>query len=238
MASRSRIPQTLPEFDIYIRRVSPFINSISSGVITHGERLGLSPAENTAMRALHDQWYTGNPAAPGVYELHTDDNTKTKTTRNLVMNIVKAFTTLVNPLLTRMSTSTALTESDRAMLNIPARDTSATERGPIEDTPYTNITSLAGGKMKARTRITTDASRASMHPLADGVEMRYQVGGTQPVNAAACANSVISKKAIFTVNTGGDNGEKKFYCFCRYVNLVTPENSGPFGSLNTGSVQS
>ena len=92
--------------------------------------------------------------------------------------------------------------------------------------------------MKIRTRIDKDATRASMHPLADGVEMRYQVGGTQPANATACAGSVISKKALFTFDTGSGSGEKKFYCFCRYVNLSTPANSGPFGTLNTASVQS
>jgi hypothetical protein len=237
MADRTRIPQALPAFDIYIRRVAAFLLA-ASGATTNGERLGLTSAQNTATDNIRKQWYTGNAAAPGAYELHTNDSTKTKATRQQVVNIVKNFTTFFSPLLTLMSVSPALTEGDRLVLNIPARDTTQTRRGLIEDAPTVNVSSQAGGRMKVRCRIDQDASRASMNPLADGIEMKYQVGGTQPANAAACPNSFISKSALFTFDAGDANGGQKFYCFCRYVNLTNPENNGPYGSIQTGTIQS
>jgi hypothetical protein len=235
--TKSRIPLGLKAFDVYLRRVAPFLRTLV-GTITNGERLGLTPAEVTQSTAYHDQWYTGTPSAPGAYEAHSNPDTKTKTTRNTVVTIVKNYTKFMNPLLTRMGTSPVITESDRSILNIPVRDTTSTARGTITETPVVNINSFAGGRMGMRTRTSTDASRASMHKLADGIEVRFQVGGTQPASAVDCANYVISSKALFNIETGINNGEKKFYCFARYVNFVKPGNNGPWGSLNTGSVQS
>jgi len=236
MADRNRIPRSLAKFDIYIRRVSPFLSTVV-GVITNGERLGLTVAQNNIVKGFHDQWYTGIPATPGAYELHSNPDTKTKTTRNNVLNIIKNFTPVFRPMLTLMSVSPNLTESDRQVLNIPAPDTTPTSRGLIEDEPTVNLKSMAGGRIKVRTRISVDASRASKHPLADAIEMRYQVGGAQPANAAACSNVTQSKKALFTFEAGSENSEKKFYCFCRYVNLSNPENNGPWGTIQVVTVQ-
>lgn len=236
MADRTRIPKTLSSFDIYIRRVAAFLLTVVGGT-SNGERLGLTAAQNTETDAFRKQWYTGNPAAPGAYELHSNPDTKTKTTRNKVLQIIKKFSIFFSPLLTLMSVSSELTESDRQVLNLPARDTTPTRRGKIDDAPTVNVSSMAGGRMKVRCRVDQDASRASMHELADAIEMRYQVGGATPANAVACPGSFISKKALFTFEAGDANGGQKFYCFCRYVNLTNSENNGPWGTIQTGTVQ-
>lgn len=234
--STSRIPQTLSKFDIYIRRVAAFVIA-PSGLTTNGERLGLTAAQNTATDNHRELWYTGIPATPGAYELHSNPDTKTKTTRNTVLIIIRNFTIFFRPLLTLMSVSPNLTESDRQTLNLPAPDTTATPRGLIEGAPAVNVKSLEGGRMKVRTRISEDATRASMHPLADAVEMRFQIGGTQPANVMACDGVTQSKKALFTHEAGSENGEKKFYCFCRYVNLTNPANNGPWSTIQIATVQ-
>ncbi|MEP7168177.1 MAG: hypothetical protein ABI855_02280 [Bacteroidota bacterium] len=237
MADRNRVPQSLKEFDIYIRRVGPFVIAVS-GITTNGERLGLTSVQNTKTEDFRKQWYTGIPATPGAYELHSNPDTKTKTTRKNVLLIIKNFTLFFSPLLTLMSVSPNLTESDRQVLNLPARDTTQTPRGKIEDAPTVNVSSLAGSRMKVRCRIDQDANRASMHELADAIEMKYQVGGAQPANANACVNSFISKRALFPFEAGIENGEKKFYCFCRYVNLTNPDNNGPYSTIQTATIQS
>lgn len=121
-----------------------------------------------------------------------------------------------------------MTSDDRGALNLPERD-AATERTKIETTPLAKIIPMEGGDLKIRVRTTTDGNRASKHPDADHVEIRYAlVGGNSepqipsptypgnpsppansapiaqkvPTTAAECTNSRISKKAIFIVSLG------------------------------------
>jgi hypothetical protein len=86
-------------------------------------------------------------------------------------------------------------------------------------------------------RHTADASRASMHPDADGIEMRYHLGGTAPANANACPGVKVSTKALFDFDAGIDNDGKKFYCFLRYINQSNPENNGHWSGMQSGTVQ-
>ena len=232
--SNNRISQSLTGFDTYIRRVVPYVRT--GGPPTNGTRLGLSAQQLTDCQDFLDLWWTGIPATPGAYELHSNPDTKTKTTRTRVVTIIKNFTTFFSPLLTGMSVNAALTDSDRQNLNLPARDTTSTPRGQINDMPTVNVSGIGGGRMKIRTRVSSDASRASMHPLADAVEMRYQIGGTQPANAAACPDNAISKKALFTFDAGDENAGQKFFGFFRYVNFTNPENNGPWSSGMTAPI--
>ncbi|MBK5284528.1 MAG: hypothetical protein JJE25_03935 [Bacteroidia bacterium] len=235
MANERRIPQTLSGFDLYIRRAVPYVDP--GAPMKNGVRLGMTSGEITTAKDYLDSWYTGNPATPGIYEKHSNPDTKTKTTRNGVVTVMKNFSEFFGPLLTRMGTSGDITESDRSNLGLPAPDRIPTTRGAIEDAPVVGIASLAGAMLKIRSRIAADASRASMHQLADGVEMRYQIGGTAPANALACTGTVISKKALFKFDAGVDNDGKKIYAFLRYVNQSNPEHSGPWSSIQTGTVQ-
>jgi len=235
MADRSRIPQTLSGFDIYIRRAVPYIDA--GAPTKNGVRLGLTTGEITTAKDYLASWYTGIPLTPGIYEKHSNPDTKTKTTRAGVETVMKNFTTFFSPLLTRMGTSPSITETDRSNLNLPAADRTPTRRGAIEDEPLVGLKSVASARIKVRARIDEDASRASLHELADAIEMRYQIGGTQPANALACTGTLMSKKAMFTFDAGVDNDGKKFYGFFRYVNQSNPENNGPWSSIQTGTVQ-
>lgn len=233
--SNSRIPQTLSGFDLYIRSVVPWLNI--GGPPNNGTRLGMLVAQITTAQNFLTLWWTGIPATPGWYEKHTNVNTKTKTTRLQVEQIMADFTDFFSPILTGMSVHPALTTEDRGILNIPERDTVNTPRGAINDQPFVNIASKPSAHFKIRARLAADASRASMHPLADGIEVRYQVGGTSPANALACPGVKVSTKALFDLDAGIANDGQKFYCFIRYINQSKPENSGPWSGLQSGTVQ-
>jgi hypothetical protein len=237
MATQRRIPQDLSGFDEYIRRAVPYINAAGGGGTINGTRLGLIAGELTDATAFLDQWYTGNPASPGIYERHSNPDTKTQTTRNMVVTLMDDFTEFFSPLLTRMGTSPEITETDRSTLNLAAPDRVPTARGVIDAEPTVKVNSFASARMQIRVTTDADASRASLHPLADAIEMRYQIGGTQPANAPACAGMIVSKKAIFNFDAGVDNEGKKFFGFVRYVNLTDPAKNGPWSSLHTGTVQ-
>ncbi|HLG35038.1 MAG TPA: hypothetical protein VI757_09175, partial [Bacteroidia bacterium] len=87
---KSRVPRTLAKFDLYIKRVNKFITTVNPATLqTHGERLGLTPQEITRAGDFLAQWFTGNPASRGIYEIHTNPNTKTKNSRNTVVKIMR-----------------------------------------------------------------------------------------------------------------------------------------------------
>jgi|GEM_PF-823565 len=141
--------------------------------------------------------------------------------------------------------ASVLTQTDRDTLHLPKRDTTNTRRGPIDDIPYADAKAVGGGTVKCRIRVTEDATRASKHRLADGIEMKYVLidpaaaatGGTPdptkpdagkvlpPVSADECSLNKFSKKSIFTVHFGAAAAGKVLYAFFRWVNLSTPANS-------------
>lgn len=235
MADERRISKSLSGFDVYIRTVVAWLQA--GAPLTNGIRLGMTAGQITAAQAFLDLWWTGNPATPGWFERHSNANTKTKTTRIEVETIMSNFTDFFSPILTGMGVHPAITTEDRGTLNLPAPDRIPTARGVIDAEPTVKVNSMPSARMKIRVQTDADASRASLHPLADAIEMRYQVGGTQPANAPACAGMIISKKAIFNFDAGVDNEGKKFFGFVRYVNLTDPAKNGPWSSVHTGTVQ-
>jgi hypothetical protein len=235
MADERRISQTLSGFDLYIRTVVPWLNL--GGPPSNGIRLGMTAPQITTAQGFLTQWWTGVPATPGWYEKHTNVNTKTKTTRLQVETIMDDFTDFFSPILTGISVHTALTTDDRGILNLPEPDRTPTARPVISDQPFVKVDSLPSGHFKIRSRLTADASRASMHPDADGVEMRYQVGGAAPANANVCTGVKVSTKALFDFDAGVANDGQKLFCFLRYINQSNPENNGPWSGLQSGTVQ-
>ncbi|MGE0635109.1 MAG: hypothetical protein AB7G44_14800 [Bacteroidia bacterium] len=137
--------------------------------------------------------------------------------------------------------------TDRSTLNLPLRDTVLTPRGAITDIPIADAKAIGGGSVKFRLRLTSDATRASRHPLADVIEMKYMLinpvtaagggGGSTPgtpsgtaptpppATADDCSLNQFSKKAVFTVHYGASAPGKVLYCFFRWVNLSNPANN-------------
>lgn len=229
------IPTTLSGFDEYIRRVIPYLLEEETPTNPRHERLNMTTGEMTTARNWRDQWWTGVVATPGAYELHSNAATKTKVTRTAVTTIMNGFTLFFSPILKRMSTI-AYTDTDKETLNIPLRDTTLTPRPVIEVIPVVSIDSKAGARIDVRCRISTDASRASMHPDADAIEARYHIGTTPPANAAACTNMLTSGKALFTIDAGTDNEGMKFYLFCRYINVLDKQKNGAYSAVTVVTV--
>jgi len=90
--------------------------------------------------------------------------------------------------------------------------------------------SMEGCRVKYYCRIQNHDGKASLHPEADAVEIRYAIG-TRPANYAECPHSVIIKKAhpVLVLN---ENLHGQFiYAFARWVNLTKPDHSGPYGNM-------
>lgn len=244
-----KIPQRDGDFDSYITSTTDYLEDETP---TNGERLGLTSDELSEWGSRRNNWVT-------IYGKHKDASKRTSTVTAEKQSQKKSFTKFANPLLTRMSVSPIITSDDRGALNLPERD-AATERPQIEDTPYGKLLAMDGGNIKVRVRTTSDGNRASRHPDADHVEMRYAlVSSTQPIqdtplplgndnnselstknripnSAMECVNTVSSRKAIFIVKLGQENSGKRIFAFFRWVNTSNPEYSGPWGMAVQGIV--
>lgn len=124
-----------------------------------------------------------------------------------------------------------VTELDRKAMGIPPRDYEPTPRGQIDTVPVVELLPLGGGDLKARIRVTTDQTRYSKHPLADGIEVKYTwvpKGELPPEGPEDAKNTLNSKKAQFIIHCGPKNAGESFYGFFRWVNISVPANSGPW----------
>jgi hypothetical protein len=231
MPRQTLIPDTLAGFDSYIRGSVIYLLVLEGGAGTERyKRLGMTDPEMDTATDWRDQWWTGDPANPGAYELHSNDNTKNKTTRGEVEDIMEGFSPFFSNLLRRMSTL-EYTVADKNQLNIPERDAVPTERAAMDKAPSVDMRVMEGGNIKVRVQTETDATRPSMHPDADAIEVRYKIGEPEPAIAKDCAEISTSTKAMFTLSLGDGQAGKTIYAFVRYINISEPAKSSPYTTV-------
>jgi hypothetical protein len=122
-----------------------------------------------------------------------------------------------------------ISTADLSVLVGKEYDLEPTPRGKIDLVPYVFLKPLAGGVIEARTQTEKDATRVSMHKLADGIECRWMLvpkGEMPPEGYEDAKKTVVSRKARFTIDCGDKNAGDSFYGFFRWVNTSNPANSG------------
>jgi len=129
----------------------------------------------------------------------------------------------------RVAGNSLIPKSELSILVGKERDTEPTPRGKIDLVPYVFLKPLAGGVIEVRTQTEKDATRVSMHKLADGIECRWLLvpkGEMPPEGHEDAKNTLVSRKARFTIDCGDKNAGDSFYGFFRWVNTSNPANSG------------
>lgn len=190
------------------------------------KRLGLIEEQMMNLRTKSQSWFskygkTLNPA------------TRTSTLVSEKNALKKDFIEYAIAPLNIIAASINITQDDRDILNLPARDRAPSPRPVITDMPVTALAVLGGGNVKVTNRTSHDASRASIHPDADGVEIRWAIvadGAPAPAFPADCPNSEVLTKAIYTMELTPENASKHLYLFARWRNNSEPAKSGPWGN--------
>ena len=223
--AQTRIPRKDNEFNQYINNTTVVLLAVGppEGYV----RLGLTVQEK-------DDWVAGRDAWNIVYPQFTDLGQRTKSITAQKNTVKNDFIDFATPLLDKIAISANLTLQDRDTFNLPVPDTTPTPRGNIEDVPIVGIKPIGGGQLKVRVRQDEDASRASRHPLADGLEFKGCIidpadqSAKIPSSPDECPKSHISKKALFNLELGAANSGKRIYFYVRWINLSNPANSGPW----------
>lgn len=204
----TRVPHALKKFDNYLRTVIAFLLSTNPATgNTWWTDLLLANVDITQAQNYLGKWYTGNPASPGVWEIHINPKTKGKDSRKNVVNFISAFAQFFSPLLIRMSGSSAITSSARLVFHIA-------EPNPKKTTHHDNITEqcfgrhkeFGGGEHQLTCSTTHDFSKPGLPETegVDGVRVSFTLVNTIALNAkkemADEANKIISDANARTAN--------------------------------------
>jgi hypothetical protein len=239
MAQRGPFPTENDSFNTYFNLVFNYLNL--PGNIA---RLGISAVNLGELNTQKTEWDI-------LFPLSQSESTSTKQNRgerdDLRGDIEDTLRTIYDDI-----PESVFNATDRSTLNLPLRDTTRTTRGAITDIPIADGKAVGGGAVHFRVRVTQDATRASRHPLADGIEMKYIIinpaatpapgggsgtptpgtpaGGSAaapaaPASADDCQLIHFSKKSNFKVSFGASAAGKTLYCFFRWANHTTPANS-------------
>ncbi len=88
--------------------------------------------------------------------------------------------------------------------------------------PSVKVASLAGAGVEVVNRVESDSSRPSLHPEADGVEIRYiivaKADDPVPADPEDYPKVVVSRKAKTLIKAGVANVGSRMIGFCRWIN--------------------
>ncbi len=236
--SNSRIPTALDKFSNYVRTAINYLLAIpTGGTVANGERLGLTTGTGSEMAELQtkrDQW--SNSSNNGLWDKHSDPNTKNRVTRNNVVAFVKDFGIFFQPLLNRMATSTNIILADYTALNIAIPDADPGE-------PLTKITegvmfsakSNGGASFNMKCRTGIDGSRASLPEGADSVQASFVFSDSQTEFPELNLKypQVTSTKASFVLDVGNENEGKWMKIRMRWYNSKHPEIASDWSAPQT-----
>ena len=124
-----------------------------------------------------------------------------------------------------------LDTGDLSALGLTVPDTERTDKPQLEDRPLVGAEMKGGALLKMQFRISEDSTRPSMHPDAHALELKYQIGGTEPANPEATNKSVTFTKARHSLQLDVANAGQFFYGFARWINTSEASKSGPFSVL-------
>jgi hypothetical protein len=246
--SNSRIPLSLVKFIIYLNSVNAYLNTVAPGDSQkRGLVLGMSQEDLDKLEDFVKLFMSGDPAHPGLWDLHSNADTKNRKTRQDMLSGISEFVKFFRPILNKIAISPLIVNGDRLKLNIAAPVTSHTvPTDPIAENCFVTLSTQIGCIIKYRCRKTADASRASKPANADGVEIAYR-SDIPELEAAEKGNELSSKvkrnilksstdgttKAIFTrasfrMQLPEEQVGNYFQFFARWINTKHRGLDGPW----------
>ncbi len=171
-------------------------------------------AKQTAYLLLYNKITDPNTKTKGAVEQHADGR---KTYEKYLRGFVKEF--LVN--------NSAISIEEKISLGINPGTNAGSSRPAIDEEPLLQLRARGALQIVVQVRTETDSTRPSIHPLADGVEIRYTFGSTPPAGVAECREVFFSTKARFKKTMSADVEGKSIYMYARWSNTTDDtKNSG------------
>ena len=167
---------------------------------------------------FYDDWSDEDKRNPTIVENH-------KREHGIYVTIIREFVG------ENLRNNSELDTGDLSGLGLTVPDTERTAKPQLEDSPLVGGKMKSGALLKLQFTISDDSTRPSMHPDAHALELKYQIGGTEPVDADATNKSVTFTKARHSLQLGVANAGQYFYGFARWINTSEASRSGPYSLL-------
>jgi hypothetical protein len=239
MKKTSRIPQKLADFILYINIVNKYLHEIpSGGTVARGITLGMTQDELDALAAFVLLLISGDPMHPGIWDLHSNKDTKTKKTRVDMVKVMKDFGIFFRPLLNRMAVSLNTTDGDRLKLNIaiPAGGGHHHQKVPIAEFCYVQIKPLINGDIHFKFKTDAESNRSNKAEGANAIEIASRIDAPadpstkQKYKPLASVDDDTEKsfysKSNITLQLGSGNTGSYFQFYCRWTNTNNPAIAG------------
>ena len=111
------------------------------------------------------------------------------------------------------------------------------ERPAIDVSPDLQVRAKGGLVVQIQVRSESDGSRPSILPEADGVEVRFKIGGTAPANYNEPPEVYFSGKARFKKLLEAGAEGLTIYVFARWKNNADDDKSGPWCPMETAVIR-
>jgi hypothetical protein len=206
-------PKRDADFNTYFGTALSYLN-------THAVRLQVAAGNLTDLGAIKVDWDVKFP-------LTQSSNTSTTTLVEEKNELRDDAEELLRKIYGDIPQS-LLTLSDRNTLNLKERK-QGSPRPAITTEPILILQAMPGAFVKFTCRVEGDSSRPSLHPDADGVELKASILSEPPVNPETdLRNIVFSSKASFKSDTDINQIGKRLYAMARWKNNSDDAKSGPW----------
>ncbi len=167
---------------------------------------------------FYDDWSDESNRTPKIIEDHQREH-------DIYENLIREYVG------ENLRNNSNLDTGDLAELGLTVPDTERTAKPQLEDRPLVAAEMKGGALLKMQFEIAEDSTRPSMHPDAHALELKYQIGGTEPVSADDTTQSVTFAKARQQIQLGVENAGQFCYGFARWINTSDNSKSGPYSVL-------
>ncbi len=223
----SRIPTKEADFASYMKRTN---DSLSLTVVpTTGTSFGWTVLE---VHWWSDQFSAFLDPVSGLWAKHQNPLTKTKSINEQVVDFIKHFHVVANPLLDRAASSPLATTDLAILFNFKIGKKSPTHyTAPIKSLLYGIYKQLGGGRIEGKMHSDQEAHRPSLNTAehSNGIEVAYTLGDTEMTDPDAVGTTHLQfSKAIFIINMGMGNSGSAVWINQRSINTKHPELNGPW----------
>jgi len=218
----SKAAEQLADCDLYR-------DAIADGATTTETAFGWTSSE---VAWWHDQRKFFLDDVTGLWMKHENPLTRNSSINEQVVEFIKKFHIVANPMLDRAAASPGATIDLSKVFNFKIGRSAPTHPTvPIEGLLYGIYVPLGGGKVKGKMFSDLETHRSALNTAehSDAVEIAFTFGETEMTNPYAIGTTHKQfSKATFTVDMGMNNSNSAVWINQRSINTKHPELDGPW----------
>lgn len=216
--------------DYVPRKIADFVpwqTNLVTKVVAGATAWGISTDKVTALQAAKAIYMP-------LYNKIIDPDTKTKGAVQQHREGRKTYSTFLRAFVKEnLRNNSAITIEEKIGLGINPGIAGAGPRPAIDVSPDLQVRAKGDLVIQIQVRSESDSTRPSILPAADGVELRFKIGGPAPANYNEAPEVFFSGKARFKKLLEAGAEGVTIYIFARWKNNTDDTKSGPWCAMKS-----